>query len=190
MAFIQNILAELSAAALFLIPGLLLLKGRGKLTAKYIPGYLLFTLYLCAVMILVGLPNITYIRFDPSGNLIPFRDMISDLRSTALNVLLFVPLGFFLRLLWRRYRRLGRALRFGFLLSLAVELLQVFTYRATDVNDLLTNTLGTALGYLLAGCFPKGLDCPLRELRLLLLTAALVMLLGQPLILTLFWSII
>ena len=41
------------------------------------------------------------------------------------------------------------AVFFGFTTSLSVELLQIFTYRATDVNDLITNTLGTVLGYIL-----------------------------------------
>lgn len=39
----------------------------------------------------------------------------------------------------------------GFGLSLTIELAQLFTqYRATDVDDLITNTVGTLLGYL---CF-------------------------------------
>ena len=35
----------------------------------------------------------------------------------------------------------------GLLTSLTIELLQIFTFRATDVNDLMTNTLGAFIGY-------------------------------------------
>lgn len=110
----------------------------------------MFSTYLCAVYALAGLPNITYIRFDVSCNLIPFRDMLNGLRSTLQNVLLFVPLGIFLPLLWSRYTSIKNTLLFGFGMSLTIELLQMFTYRATDVNDLMTNTLGTLLGFCLA----------------------------------------
>ncbi len=110
----------------------------------------IFSAYLCAVYALAGLPNVTYIRFDVSCNLIPFRDMLNGLRSTLQNILLFVPLGIFLPLLWNRYTSIRNTLLFGLGMSLAIELLQIFTYRATDVNDLMTNTLGTLLGFCLA----------------------------------------
>ena len=39
---------------------------------------------------------------------------------------------------------------FGLSASFTIELLQMLTFRATDVNDLITNTLGTYLGFLCA----------------------------------------
>ena len=98
----------------------------------------------------VGLPCITYIRLDFNYNFVPFLHMFSDYRSSLLNVLLFVPLGFFLPLFWKKFSAFGHTLLFGFCTSLLIELLQIFTFRATDVNDLMTNTVGTVLGYLLA----------------------------------------
>ena len=112
--------------------------------------YCLFCLYLSAVFSLVGIPNVTYFRPGLNLNLIPFLGIIEDLKNSLLNILLFVPLGFFLPVLWTRFRRFIPVFFFGFGLSLAVELLQMLTYRATDVNDLITNTLGTAIGYFIA----------------------------------------
>ena len=66
------------------------------------------------------------------------------------HVLLFVPLGFFLPLFWKKFSSFWYAALFGFCTSLLIELLQIFTFRATDINDLMTNTVGTVLGYLLA----------------------------------------
>lgn len=37
----------------------------------------------------------------------------------------------------------------GFLFSLFIEAAQLFSFRATDIDDLLMNTMGTWLGYLL-----------------------------------------
>ncbi len=73
----------------------------------------------------------------------------NGLASAGLNVALFVPFGFFLQ---RRWRRTARVVRWGFLLSLAIELLQltVVQGRETAVGDLVANTAGAALGALLA----------------------------------------
>lgn len=115
----------------------------------------LYSLYLSAVFSLVGIPNVTYIRPEVNLNLQPFVGMVSDFKNSVLNVLLFVPLGFFLSLLCHQYRNLYRCVRFGFVFSLLIELLQMLTFRATDVNDLITNTCGTMFGFLLARPFIK-----------------------------------
>ena len=112
--------------------------------------YCLFCLYLSAVFALVGIPNVTYFRPEVNLNWIPFAGMIEDLKNCVLNVALFVPLGIFLPLLWHRFRKGSVCVLFGFGLSLAIELLQMLTFRATDVNDLITNTAGTLLGFLTA----------------------------------------
>jgi len=112
--------------------------------------YCLFCLYLSAVFALVGIPNVTYFRPGLNLNLVPFRGMLADLKNSVLNIALFVPLGVFLPVLWDRFRKWYPVVMYGFALSLAIELLQMLTYRATDVNDLITNTLGAAAGFLTA----------------------------------------
>lgn len=76
--------------------------------------------------------------------------------QVVLNVALFVPLGFFLRLVWRR-GIVASALA-GFVVSLAIELTQrtgvwgiyVCAYRLFDVDDLIANTSGAVLGGILS----------------------------------------
>lgn len=113
-------------------------------------GYILFAVYLSGVFAVAGLPDIRYVRFDPHYNIVPFAYMFTDLANTVLNVLLFVPMGFFLPALWERFYRFPRAVLFGFFCSMFIESLQLFTRRATDINDLMTNTAGTLLGWILA----------------------------------------
>jgi hypothetical protein len=80
--------------------------------------------------------------------------------QVLLNVLLFVPLGFFVRVLGGR--GVGTALLVGVALSGFVELTQLSgvwglypcAYRVFDVDDLLTNTLGAVLGSVLALAVP------------------------------------
>ena len=109
--------------------------------------YFLFAVYLSGMFAVVGLPDIRYIRFDPHFNFIPFAYMFSDFTSSFLNVLLFVPMGIFLPLLWNDFRALWKTLLFGLSASFLIELLQIFTFRASDINDLITNTVGTFVGW-------------------------------------------
>lgn len=70
------------------------------------------------------------------------------------NLLIFCPIGFFLALLWRGNRCL-RGLLAGFCTSFCVEFLQLFVGRATDIDDLILNTLGSLLGGLLCLLFAR-----------------------------------
>lgn len=111
----------------------------------------LLVLYLNAMYIVIGVPGISYIRWDPTVNLIPFQDFSrSNLLGMILNVVMFMPLGFLLPVYFERYRQWARTLAAGFLTSVTVELIQLFTFRATDVDDLLMNTLGAVVGFLAA----------------------------------------
>ena len=140
---------EAGLAAVILIPIFLFLNKRYfHHTAKTV-WYLLFSVYLCGMFAVVGLPSAYYVRFDPKHNLIPFAYMFSDYENSLLNILLFIPLGFFLPVFWKYFKRFPRTIVFGFCTSMLIEILQIFTFRATDINDLITNTLGTFIGWIL-----------------------------------------
>lgn len=117
--------------------------------------YFLFSCYLSVVYVLVDMPNVTYIRPEVNLNLVPLIGIVDDWKNAVLNVLLFVPLGVILPLLWDRFKTPRNTVLFGFVTSLTIELLQMLTYRATDVNDLITNTIGAYLGFLCALFFQK-----------------------------------
>lgn len=66
------------------------------------------------------------------------------------NVLLFVPYGIFYPLAHLYARKCWFCLMMGAMTSLFVELLQLFTGRGFfQIDDILTNILGTVAGYLL-----------------------------------------
>ncbi|ASR39834.1 antibiotic resistance protein VanZ [Prauserella marina] len=77
-------------------------------------------------------------------------------QQMAMNVLLFVPLGIFANTLWRKGAT--KTLLIGFGVSFAIEVTQVtanfgtapFVYRIFDVDDLLNNTAGAVLGWVVA----------------------------------------
>ena len=112
---------------------------------------LVLALYLAAVYNVAGAPELPYIFPRLNVNLIPLWDITSGVRAylinSGLNILLFVPLGFILPLLWKEFRSRRAMCLTGFLLSLGIELAQLLNYRVSDVDDLIMNTLGTFLGY-------------------------------------------
>jgi glycopeptide antibiotics resistance protein len=70
------------------------------------------------------------------------------------NVLAFAPLGVFLPLIWPRFRSLLAVVGAGLAISLALETVQLglsllvgAPYRVADVDDIIINVLGVALGY-------------------------------------------
>lgn len=81
-------------------------------------------------------------------NYLEFGDDLLSARNLGLNVALFVPFGLGLAV-WRRWGIL-RVVPFGFALSVLVETAQYMLPlgRAVDVDDVVLNTVGTALGAL------------------------------------------
>ena len=73
------------------------------------------------------------------------------------NVVLFVPLGFYPAVLWKRFRPFWRCLLWGGLIIVCVEMIQLFTLLGTcDFDDLLLNVIGIGLGYGLCRATEKG----------------------------------
>ena len=185
---------ETLASAIVLIPVLFYLNKRlfpdGKRTV--LCGG--FGLYLAAVYALAGLPTILYIRFEPNFNFEPFAYMFSDLDATVLNVLLFIPLGLALPMLWKSFSQWWKTVLFGFLASAFIETMQMFTFRATDVNDLMTNTLGTVLGFCLAKLllrlFPELPSEQERELTAIFLLTLGIRFFIQPFVSGFLWNIL
>ena len=140
---------EILISAIVLIPVFVLLNRTMFHNIRKTVLYFVFAVYLAAVYLFVGMPTLQFMRFEVSLTLVPFLPMVADFKNTILNIILFVPLGIMLPLLWKKYNTLKAAAVFGFMMSLSIELLQLFTYRATDINDLIANTLGTVFGYFL-----------------------------------------
>lgn len=108
-------------------------------------------LYVLSVLAAVGFPSLRYLIVDFTVNVIPFGQLfdfsMSYLSNMILNVILFVPLGVFLPIMSGKYKSWKRVVLTGFLFSLFIEIMQIFSFRATDVDDLIMNTLGAAAGY-------------------------------------------
>ena len=90
-----------------------------------------------------------------SVNLVPLITLTpADLKTSLLNIVLLVPFGFGLPFLVKWHVK--KVVCIGALFSIAIECLQAITgavahmtFRIADINDVLFNTAGAAIGYML-----------------------------------------
>jgi glycopeptide antibiotics resistance protein len=80
--------------------------------------------------------------------------MLHAMENLLGNIILFIPMGFLLPVLFTGMRRFGYVVLAGCLVSVSIESTQWISrffgiYRFVDIDDVLLNTLGTATGYLL-----------------------------------------
>ncbi|MGI6560695.1 MAG: VanZ family protein [Saccharofermentanales bacterium] len=101
-------------------------------------------------------------------NLIPFTTIklffvsfsanknLSSLYNLLGNVLIFVPFGIFVSLLWSNKKSFVITFLTGSFVILLIELIQLITvWGILDIDDYLLNILGVILGWLLSRIFVK-----------------------------------
>ena len=132
------------------LPGVLLFlyyTDRNRFKKKWFWA-VLFVVYMNVMFCVVGIPSAQFVRWDPEINWIPFRDFSSaNIVGMSLNILMFIPFGAFLPIYFGRFWKMSTTVLAGAFMSFTIEVLQLFTFRLTDIDDLIMNTLGTLLGY-------------------------------------------
>ena len=64
------------------------------------------------------------------------------------NIAMFIPSGIVLPIVYRRLDHFRKVVGAGFLISFCIEILQLpFVGRSSDIDDLILNTSGVAIGY-------------------------------------------
>lgn len=153
-----------------------------KIRTLIIYSFILYLL-IAYLLVILPLPSYEYVKAlqTPRVQLVPFHFIVDFIKESGFhiksantylsaltspsfyqplfNILLTIPFGVCLRYYFQY--SLKKTMLFSFLLSLFFELTQLTglyfvyprSYRLFDVDDLLFNTLGGGVGYLLAGCF-------------------------------------
>lgn len=152
---------------------------RGKLNNLQLFYVLLFCCYISNLIAITFFPfpdqrflirTMIQEHLAERNNLIPFRTIISTFMTNDLliplkqiggNILLFVPLGFSVPLFFG-IKSNRRVIVIGFVVSLIIECGQYicsyfigYTYRSSDIDDIIINTLGTVVGLVIFKCLYK-----------------------------------
>lgn len=123
--------------------------------------YLVFVGYFTLMPVIINLPSI-FVHSYENMNFIPFVDLQKGrplaMREIVLNIIMLVPFGVLVPLSkkWGIIRVVSSALLF----SVSIELIQplISSLRAFDVTDIITNTFGALLGYVLYLIFKRPLQ--------------------------------
>ncbi len=76
--------------------------------------------------------------------------------NLAGNIIMFVPMGFFMCCIWKKMRNFLRHFLATFITILLIELIQLFTFLGSfDIDDLILNIIGSVIGFLTWFIFTK-----------------------------------
>lgn len=79
--------------------------------------------------------------------------------NVTCNILIFIPFGFGLPLLWKKNQKILRLLFLCLALTVFIEFFQMFIERSTDIDDVILNFAGGCIGaglyFILAKVYPK-----------------------------------
>lgn len=158
-----KLILELLLKLLIIIFTIIILKKRNK--NQFAKGHYIWVfLFLCYIMLVfsaTGAGSILHMNdlnksiFAPGQIIfIPIfgegnDNLLGKILDNSLNMIMCIPLGILLPILWHTFLDGKKIIAYGFFLSLYIELTQLLNIRVTDVNDLIFNTLGTAIGYLM-----------------------------------------
>ena len=128
-------------------------KGKGPTKATYIFAAV-FAVYIIGVYHFTGAGTIYDImnyklalRRDEL-NLIPFLNHI-DVTAYFLNVIMFIPLGILVPFICERMNKFFCIFGLGLAFSLFIEASQLLNNRASDIDDLIMNTCGAVVGFII-----------------------------------------
>lgn len=106
-------------------------------------------------------------------NLVPFVNLLDydskfDLLLNIIgNSAMFIPTGIMTPLIYKNLGSFKKVMLTGFLMSLCIEIIQLpFAVRASDVDDLILNTVGCLMGYgiyALVKCIKNRIQRPAAE---------------------------
>lgn len=89
------------------------------------------------------------VNFEPLIHLFDYETRREALVNLYGNIGLFIPTGIILPILYKGVNRFWKAVAIGFGMSFIIEISQLlFFERTSDIDDLILNTMGVAIGYL------------------------------------------
>ncbi len=166
MISISFLSAELAFTAIWLLMRFIIWKRQEQIKWKREAVLLLMYINLAVITRFVLFPrnlvngHVQPLVFVPTTafpfrmNLVPFvhlfdYDNVRDIIWNVVgNMIMFIPTGIILPLIYKKLDCFWKVVAVGALISLCIEILQLpFPSRASDVDDLILNTLGVAVGY-------------------------------------------
>lgn len=143
--------------------------------------YLLFLVWIVVFKTQFSISDLPHYR---AINLNPFHDALNHpirTREVIDNILIFIPYGILISMVKDKKLLITKIFQI-FMTSLAFETIQyIFSIGSTDVNDLITNTLGGFIGIIIYCIFKKVFG---RKAHKVINTLAIIFLVGAIVLIT------
>lgn len=152
--FLVDLLIDIFSAFIIMLPVMILLpkfmkKQKVIVRKSHKIGMVLYVIVIAAIFSINGLPSLFHMKLDTHINYIPFKNIADNYLLYIESGVAFIFLGFLLPVFWKNSRSFKNTFFYGFCFSLLIEIIQLFCSRLSDINDLIFNTLGLCIGYLL-----------------------------------------
>ena len=153
-AYVTLAFLILAVMGVLYLPILFFLKKRGiglMRQCSYVA--LIWSVFLIVFATILFTWPITFGPEQHSINLMPFEwlgdtdPMRTFVEFFIPNIMMFVPFGYFLPVVFRSMRRFYKTACLAFCVSFSVEFFQYFIGRGSNVDDLIANSLGCMIGY-------------------------------------------
>lgn len=162
--------------------GVVMSKENTKSNKLIIVAFALYVLLLTWIIVFKFRLNLSDLKYIRTINLIPFKanGVVNGMRETIINLVLFIPLGMYLKYLLNDRKILSIIIISS--TSLLFEILQyIFHIGVSDITDIIMNTIGGIIGMILMMIFlsiTKKNNILNKTLDYLLIFLPLVMFLG------------
>lgn len=165
-AYVTLALILVAMISILYLPALLVLRKKDKSVIRQL-GYLAL---FCSVFLILfaTIFFVMPITFSPEQyilNVKPFQWLAEGnairqfIVEVIPNVMMFIPLGVFLPVVFKKMRRLYKTAIVAFAFTFSIEFTQYFIGRSADIDDIIANFLGGLIGY---GLF-RALDYLLKD---------------------------
>ncbi len=153
-AYIEFGLILVIIISIIYLPFLFILKKRGVSPVRQLAGLGLgCSLFLIFFAAFLFMPIDFSLNRHFSCNLIPLHFLLEEdslrlfITEKIPNILLFIPLGFFLPLTLGKFRTFKQTTLSALGLTCCIEFSQYFIGRSADIDDVITNFIGSVIGY-------------------------------------------
>lgn len=147
-------------AAIFYLPIYFILRKKKIPILKQLSwallGGIIFVILVATILLDVIAGGLTFNPPIHHLNLVPFSWLFETWAMGPLkmisqvigNILMFIPLGFLLPIVFKRFTSFKKTFQFIWLFSFFIEFTQYFIGRSADIDDLILNTLGGVIGFM------------------------------------------
>ena len=152
-AYIRLAIIFIVLISILYLPILFILKKKGKSPIRqlsYIGVFCSFFLIVFATILFVPMnfhPEEYILNLSPFNWLENTNSVQQFIVEKIPNIILFIPLGFFIPIVFKKQRKLYKTLLLSFSITFGVEFIQFFIGRSADIVDIITNLFGTIIGY-------------------------------------------